>query len=159
MYPTLESRADLLKMLGELTENRRKILRRCEALTPEQLNDPVHPGTWSVLQNLQHLAWAEAFMLAWIAKRPDPLPDEERPPLPPLELDAVRTALDEAHAAVLAFLKASPEEVLRERAVYGRGDTQTVGGILFHLVEHEIHHRAFVRHKLARLEVRAGAGR
>jgi uncharacterized damage-inducible protein DinB len=158
MYPTLESRADLLKMLGELTEARRAILRRCAALTPDQLNDPVYPGTWSVLQNLQHLAWAEAFMLAWIEKRPDPLPPEERPPLPPLELDAVRTALDEAHASVLAFLKVNPEGVLRERSLYGRGDEQTVGGVLFHLVEHEIHHRAFVLHKLGVLGARAGAG-
>ena len=36
---------------------------------------------------------------------------------------------------------------------YGRQATeQTVGGVFFHLVEHEIHHRAFVLNKLAKLE-------
>lgn len=152
MYPTLESRADILKMLDELADVRTEILRRCDQLTPAQLNDPVYPGTWSVLQNLSHLAWAEAWMLAWINKRPAAVTAEERPPEPPLELPAVRTALDEAHAAAIAFLKANPEAVLRERCLYGRRqEPQTVGGVFFHLVEHEIHHRGFVRHKLARL--------
>jgi uncharacterized damage-inducible protein DinB len=155
MYPTLESRSDILKMLGEMTEARREILRRCERLTAEQLNDPVYPGTWSVLENLQHLAWAEAFMLAWIEKRPEPLPDQERPPLPPLDLAEIATALDEAHAAVIAFLKVNPEAVLRERSLYGRGQEETVGGVFFHLIEHEIHHRGFILHKLGRLGAEA----
>ena len=158
MFPTLESRSDILKMLGELTDARRDILRRCEALPADRLNDPVYPGTWSVLQNLQHLAWAEEFMLAWIGKRPDPLPPAEQPPLPPLELGALRIALDEAHASAIAFVKANPEAVLRERSLYGRGSEQTVGGVLFHLIEHEIHHRAFILHKLGVLEAKKDQG-
>jgi uncharacterized damage-inducible protein DinB len=152
VYPTLESRDDLLKMLDELTQSRKAILAACAGLTPAQLADPVIPGTWSVLKNLTHLAWAEEWMLAWIAARPDVLPPEQRPPEPPEELEAVRVALDEAHAAAIAFLKSQPEAVLREPCRYGRSAAQqTVGGVLFHLVEHEIHHRAFVRWKLARL--------
>ncbi len=151
-YPTLEARADVLKMLDEITERRQAILGRCAKLTAAQLGDPVYAGTWSVLQNLAHLAWAEAWMLAWIKARPGPLPPEQRPPEPPPELSAVRTALDEAHAAVIAFLKANPEGVLREKCVYSRTGEQTVGGVLFHLIEHEIHHRAFILNKLAKLE-------
>jgi len=158
MFPTLESRSDILKMFGELTEARRDILRRCAALPADRLNDPVYPGTWSVLQNLQHLAWAEEFMLAGIAKRPDPLPPEEWPPQPPLELGAARIALDEAHAAAIAFVKANAEAVLREPSKYGRYSEQTVGGVLFHLIEHEIHHRAFILHKLGVLEAKMGRG-
>jgi uncharacterized damage-inducible protein DinB len=151
-YPTLESRADVLKMLDEITEARKAILDRCARLTPAQLNDPVYPGTWSVLKNLAHLAWAEAWMLAWIKARPALVSPEQRPPEPPLNLAAIRTAFDEAHAAVIAFLKANPEAVLREECVYSRKGEQTVGGVLFHLIEHEIHHRAFLLNKLAKLE-------
>jgi uncharacterized damage-inducible protein DinB len=151
-YPTLESRADILKMLDEITEARKGILARCTRLTAGQLNDPVYAGTWSVLNNLAHLAWAEAWMLAWIKARPGPLPQEQRPPEPPPDLAAIRTAFDEAHAAVIAFLKANPEAVLREKCVYSRTGEQTVGGVLFHLIEHEIHHRAFIRNKLGKLE-------
>ena len=151
-YPTLESRADILKMLDGITAARKAILERCSRLNPAQLNDPVYAGTWSVLKNLAHLAWAEAWMLAWIQARPGQLAQEKRPPEPPLELPALRTALDEAHAAVLAFLKGNPEAVLREKCVYSRKGEQTVGGVLFHLIEHEIHHRAFITNKLARLE-------
>ena len=151
-YPTLESRADILKMLDGITAARKAILERCSRLNPAQLNDPVYAGTWSVLKNLAHLAWAEAWMLAWIKARPGLLPQEQRPPEPPLELAAIRTAFDEAHAAVIAFLKANPEAVLREKCVYSRKGEQTVGGVLFHLIEHEIHHRAFITNKLARLE-------
>jgi uncharacterized damage-inducible protein DinB len=150
MYPTLECRADVLKMLDELTQARKRILERCAALRPAQLNDPVHAGTWSVLENLRHLAWAEEFMLAWICKRPAALPREEYPPQPPADLEALRTALDEAHAAAIAFVKGHDEAVLREPCQFG--DAQTVGGVLFHMIEHEIHHRAFVLHKLAALE-------
>jgi uncharacterized damage-inducible protein DinB len=155
MYPTLQSRDDILKMLDEVADARELILDRCGRLTAEQLADPVFPGTWSVLKNLAHLAWAEEWMLAWIRKRPGEVTPAERPPEPPAELEAVRTGLDEAHAAALAFVKGHPAEVLKERCLYGRKGGQTVGGVLFHLVEHEIHHRAFINHKLARLE-RAG---
>ena len=151
MYPTLEARTDVLKMLDELTEARRQILEQCGLLRPEQLHDPVIPETWSVLQNLTHLAWAEAWMLAWIRKRPEPLPAAERPPEPPAELLAVRQALDEAHAAVIAFVKGSPEAVLKDPCLYSRQGAQTVGGVLFHLVAHELYHRAFIRYKLRRL--------
>jgi len=152
MYPQLESRADILKMLDEMTQKRKVILQHCEHMRPEQLHDPVIPGTWSVLKNLVHLAWAEQWMLAWIRKRPGALAPEERPPEPAAELDAVRIALDEAHAGLIAFVKGNPEAVLRERCLYGRGGEQTVGGVLFHLIEHEIHHRAFIAMKLGRLE-------
>jgi len=150
MYPTLESRGDILKMLDDMTAVRRLVLERCEALTPSQLNDPVYPGTWTLLENLTHLAWCEAYMLAWIRKRPKPLLPEEWPAEPSPDLASIRTAFDEAHAATIAFLKNQPEEVLKEACLYGRQQTkQTVGGVLFHLIEHEIHHRAFIGHKLA----------
>jgi len=152
MYPRLESRGDLLKMLDEMTESREKIVDRCRRLSDAQLLDPVYPGTWSVLQNLAHLAWAEAFMLAWIQQRPGTLRPEDRPSEPPTDLASVTTGLDEAHAAAIAFLKANPEAVLTEKCQYSRQGEQTVGGVFFHLVEHEIHHRAFITHKLARLE-------
>jgi uncharacterized damage-inducible protein DinB len=151
MYPTLECRADILKMLDEMTAIRQQILTRCGQLSDAQLHDPVYPGTWSVLHNLVHLAWAEAWMLAWIRKRPGVLPREERPPEPPADLAAVGTALDEAHAAVIAFLKSHPEAVLKEKCQYSRQGEQTVGGVLHHLIAHEIGHRAFVLHKLAKL--------
>jgi uncharacterized damage-inducible protein DinB len=152
MYPTLESRADILKMLDEMTHARRAILERCGKLSAAQLADPVYAGTRSLLENLSHLAWAEAWMLAWIEARPDPLPKEKRPPDVPLDLPAIRTALDEAHAAMIAFVKGRPEAGLKEKCLYSRQGEQTVGGVLFHLIEHEIHHRAFILNKLAKLE-------
>src|SRR5438128_2098613 len=121
-------------MLDEITERRQMILDRCAKLTPAQLNDPVYAGTWSVLKNLAHLSWGEVWMLAWIQARPGLLPQEKRPPEPPLDLAALRTALDESHAAVIAFLKANPEGVLKEKCVYSRLGEQTVGGVLFHLI-------------------------
>jgi uncharacterized damage-inducible protein DinB len=151
-YPVLQGRADILRMFDELAEWRQKILSACAGLTAEQLRDPVIPGTWSVLKNLQHLAWAEEYMLMWIKRRPAALPREEWPPEPPADLDAIRTAFDEAHAAAIAFLKGNPEAVLTEPCKYGRDSRpETVGGVFFHLIEHEIHHRAFVLFKLRSL--------
>jgi uncharacterized damage-inducible protein DinB len=156
MFPALESRTDILKMLEELSEYRTAILAHCSKLSDAQLRDPVYSGTWSLYQNLSHLAWAEAYMLAWIKKRPEKLPEPEWPPEPPHDLTAIRKAFDEAHAAVIAFLKGNPESVLKEPCLYGRkAAQQTVGGVLFHLIEHEIHHRGFVMHKIGKLEAKA----
>jgi len=153
MYPTLESRADILKMMDEMTSARRQILDRCQRLSTTQLNDPVYAGTWSLFQNLAHLAWAESYMLAWIRARPKILPPEQWPAEPAHDLAAIRTSFDEAHAATIAFLKANTEAVLKEDCRYGRAASeQKVGGVFFHLVEHEIHHRAFINHKLYKLE-------
>src|ERR1700694_1990017 len=58
MYPALESRGDIFKMLDGMTMARKEVLDRCGRLSPDKLNDPVYPGTWSVLKNLAHLAWA-----------------------------------------------------------------------------------------------------
>ena len=152
-FPALHSRGDVLQMLNELTAGRREMLAACDKLSPAQLNDPVVPGTWSVLKNLTHLARAEAYMLAWIKKRPAVLPKAEFPPEPAEDLLAIRTAFDEAHAEAIAFLKANPESVLAEPCVYGRDTAaQSVGGVFFHLVEHEIGHRAMVRFKLRLLQ-------
>jgi len=41
---------------------------------------------------------------------------------------------------------------LKERCLYSRQGEQTVGGVLFHLIAHEFHHRAFINHKLEKLE-------
>lgn len=153
MYPNLTCRDDILAMLDEMTEARLKILDACAKLTNEQLSDPVYPGTWSALKNLAHLASAELFMLAFIKSRPTAPSKEALPKEPPHELSAIRTALDEAHADAIAFLKANPESVLAEKCVFGRNlADQTVGGLYFHIVEHEIGHRAFVLNKLAKLQ-------
>ncbi len=153
MYPQLTNRAELLKMLDEMIQARQKILDICGRCSVEQLNDSVYAGTWSVLKNLAHLAWAERYMLAFIKSRPNAPMKDSLPKEPALELAAVRTALDEAHAEAIAFLKSNFESVLTEKCVYGRDlREETVGGVYFHLVEHEIGHRSFVLHKLRKLE-------
>lgn len=152
-FPVLHSRDDVLAMLGELTVVRNEILTACDNLSPVQLKDPVVSGTWSVLKNLTHLAWAEAYMLAWIKKRPAALPKAEFPPEPAEDLAAIRAAFETAHADAITFLKSNPESVLSEPCVYGRdAAAQSVGGVFFHLVEHEIGHRAMVRFKLRMLK-------
>jgi uncharacterized damage-inducible protein DinB len=151
-FPVIHSCKDVLAMLDELSAGRREMLDACGNLPPEKLRDPVVPGTWSLLQNLTHLAWAEAYMLAWIKKRPQALPKEEFPPEPPGDLAAIRSAFEKAHADSVSFLKSNPDSVLAEPCVYGRdAKPQSVGGVFFHLVEHEIGHRAVVRFKLRQL--------
>ena len=151
-YPKLKNREDLLKMLEEMIHTRKKILELCDQATTEQLLDSVYPGTWSVLKNLAHLAMAELYLLAHVKSRPVAPSKSDLPAEPPLDLNAIRIALDESHATVIAFLKAHPESVLEEPCVYGGSQTQeSVGGIFYHIIEHEIGHRTFVLHKLKKL--------
>lgn len=153
MYPKLTNRDDILKMLEEMIEAREKILDSCSKLTSEQLNDPVYPGTWNLLKNLAHLASSEGFMMAYVKSRPNPAPKESLPKEPAHEMDAIRIGLDEAHADAIAFLKANPESVLAEKCVFGKNLVgQTVGGLYWHIIEHEIGHRAFILHKIKKLQ-------
>ena len=153
MYPTLTCRTDILRMLDEITDVRTKILDRCAKLPAEKIADPVFPGTWTILKNLTHLAWAERFMVSFMKSRPGAAAKDAIPPEAEQELGAVRSALDEAHAEAIAFLKSHPEEVLSEKCVFGRNLVETtVGGLYFHIIEHEIGHRAFILHKLKKLE-------
>ncbi len=155
MYPKLTKRDDILSMLYEMTESRQRMLDTCTKLSTEQLNDPVYAGTWSVLKNLAHLAFAEQLMIASIKCRPNPLVREKLEPEPAHDLASVRTALDEYHAEAIAFLKSHPEEVLAEKCLFSRKNSEeTVGGIFFHIIEHEIGHRTFVLHKLAKLQAK-----
>ena len=153
MYPRLTSRQDVLKMLEDMTQTRQIILDQCGRLSVEQLDDPVYEGTWSVIKNLAHLAWAEQYILAFIKSRPHLAAKEAMPREAPLDLAAVRTHLDEAHAEAIALLKANPETMLEEKCLFGRNSAeQTAGGLYFHIVEHEIGHRSFVLHKLRKLQ-------
>jgi uncharacterized damage-inducible protein DinB len=157
MFPPLTSRGDVLLMLDELSRVDLEIWARCRGLTDEQLNDPVIPGTWPVLRILAHLAVTEAYALACIEQRPNAVvrPAESAGPW---DRDAVLTDLDEARAATLSFVKSRPEAVLTERCQYGDTGEQTVGGVLYHLIEHVIHHRAFVLFKMGRIRALPHAG-
>ena len=96
-------------------------------------------------------------MLACIEQRPNAvvLPAESEGPY---DREAVLTDVDEARAATLAFVKSRPEGVLAERCQYGETGEQTVGGVLYHLIEHVIHHRAFVLFKIGRLQASRWSG-
>ena len=156
MFPALRSRADLLAVLYDLSAHRRTILDACSLLSPAQLADPVFPGTWTLLENLAHLANAEQSILGRIFARPHAPVGRVRDAA--LELPAIRVALDEAHASAIAFLKSHPESVLGEPCVWGsEAKPETVGGLYWHIIEHELAHRGFIEHKLDR--VRRNPGR
>lgn len=149
MFPALRNRADLLAIMYDLTAHRRTILDACSQLSPAQLHNPVFPGTWHLLKNLAHLATAEQYMLAWILARSHSPAPGSLPKDPPLELPLIRVALDEAHASAIAFLKSQPESVLGEPCVWGKeAKAETVGGLFWHIIEHELAHRGFIEHKL-----------
>jgi uncharacterized damage-inducible protein DinB len=150
VFPPLTSRGDVLAMLDELSRVDLEIWARCRTLSDAQLNDPVIPGTRPILRILAHLAATEAYALACIEQRPNAV---ARPPEPegPLDREAVLTDLDEARAATLSFVKSRPESVLTERCQYGEAGEQTVGGVLYHLIEHVIQYRGGILFKLGRI--------
>lgn len=143
MYPALESRADVLKMLEELRKKRGEMLAQCSRLPAEELNQQLSSTAGSPLEVLAHVAWAAEFMVAAIRKNPDPLSDKERPRKVPQDLAAIGQAFARAHAGALSFLDGCTDATLANRCSFGSsGEAVTVGGVLFHLVEHEIHHCA-----------------
>jgi uncharacterized damage-inducible protein DinB len=149
VFPPLTSRGDLLLMLNELSRVDLETWARCRGLSDSQLNNPMIPGTWPILRILAHLAAEEAYALACIEQRPRAVarPAEREGPY---ERDALVTELDESRAATLAFVKSRPETVLTEKCQYGDAGEQTVGGVLYHLIEQVIQYRAIFLFTLAR---------
>jgi uncharacterized damage-inducible protein DinB len=149
LFPPLTSRNDLLLMLDALSRADLEVWARCREMPIEQLNEPVFQGTWPVIRILAHLAATESYVLECVAQRPNVVLRHAEPD-GPYTREAVLTDLDESRAATLAFIKSRQESVLSELCFYGDAGEQTVGGVLFHLIERTIHHRALVLFKLER---------
>jgi len=107
----------------------------------EELAYTPFPGAWSVAQILSHIAGAEEGWFRFVVTRehaqwPDDYRSDEYP-----TREAIRTLLAEVHARTEAYL-ATLDLADLDRVVDGGWVGRfRLGWIIWHVLEHEIHHR------------------
>lgn len=119
-----------------------QMLAACEALTPEQWDQPLGHSWGSVHGVLAHMLAAEIIWLArWQGETPRALPPAEAVPT----LADIRREWTRVEAELRAFLAGCDERRLQLDFTYTntRGETLTVpfGPLLLHVANHGTHHR------------------
>ena len=119
---------------------RRGLLAALDKLDDQQLQFVPREGLWSLGRTACHIAVSEYWWAYWVrGQRP---PQDDRPRCEDyVTLAALRALLARSHALALAALEGIPEGVLADEIETPWGARCTVEWAIWHIVEHEIHHR------------------
>lgn len=107
----------------------------------EELFFTPFPGSWTVGQLMVHIPDTEEFWFREVIEEKYPTPFEGYRPEDYPTVEAVRTLLIQVHTRTEAWLETLDETGLERVIVRPSGHRRTVGWIIWHVVEHEIHHR------------------
>jgi uncharacterized damage-inducible protein DinB len=119
-----------------------RLLAACEALTPEQWDQPLGPSWGSVHGLLAHMLAAEALWLArWQGESPKTLRQKDEFPL----LADVRRAWAQIENDLRAFLGRCDDARLSRDLAYattqGVPHAMPLGQLMLHVANHGTHHR------------------
>ncbi len=99
------------------------------------------PGSRDVGALLRHIAHEEEIEVTWGARRallelpPEPAASEYA------TLAGIRPLLESVHEGTLAYLGALTQAAIEARIETAWGESTRLGDLLWHALEHEIHHR------------------
>lgn len=111
-----------------------------DSFTDAELTYSPYPGAWPVGRMMLHIAECEDYWLHAVVRRELP-PDVSYPLAEYPDREAIKGALTRAHARTRAFLETLDVDDLESYYTTPRGETFTLRWIIWHVLEHEIHHR------------------
>lgn len=119
---------------------RRDLLRALDMLSDEQLAFVPREGLWSLGRVTRHIARAEEGWFRYVVTRElaewPRFPEEDYP-----TVEAIKALLTEVHARTEAYLATVDAADLDRTVTTPRGEELSLGWIVWHVLEHEIHHR------------------
>jgi uncharacterized damage-inducible protein DinB len=127
-------------LLDHWKEVRRDLFRALDKITDEQLNFVPREGLWSLGQVARHIAQAEEFWFRFIVRRElaeQPRFSAEAYPT----VKSVKALLTEVHDRTEAYLVTLSEADLGHTFATPWGEEPSLRWIIWHVFEHEIHHR------------------
>jgi uncharacterized damage-inducible protein DinB len=143
-------------MFGHWAEVRSGLFQALDQLRDEQLDFVPHPGLWSLRQTACHIAGAEEGWFRYIVTHELNGWDQadfnaaDYPSVP-----ALKGLLETVHARTLAFLETVDQaDVDREIALPWEQVTP-LRWIIWHVLEHEIHHRGEIYLMLGLMDMEA----
>jgi uncharacterized damage-inducible protein DinB len=129
----------IAELFSHWEEARGYLLQALDKFTDDELRFAPYPGAWSVGEVACHIAQVEEGWIhgdirhAWQQE-----PDYRWQDYP--SVAAIKALLAQVHERTLEYLRTEPVESLDRTIVLSEGET-TVRWILWHVIEHEIHHR------------------
>jgi len=154
----LNSQVKLLSWM--LDDVRKETLRGIEGLNKEQLFMPPVEGEFPIGAYLMHLGEVDAYWYSIISGKQmsdeikrrvyydawfDTKPEKYAPPKEPLELDEYIEAITEARDIVKHYMRSLNDGDLDEIVIIqkdsGGGKERMRKWVIYHLIEHEAHHR------------------
>lgn len=120
---------------------REGLLQIMDSFTQQDLDHRPFPGSYSVREIILHIAQEEYGEVQYGLTRklgdfPRPYEPEDYP-----AVDSLKRLLKEVHDETLVYLDDLEEDALEGEIEAGWGGTYLLGDLLWHVVEHEIHHR------------------
>ncbi len=131
---------NLSQMFAHWEQVRVDLLATIDKFSDEELSYAPYSGAWPVGKTLLHITDCEDYWLHVVIQPVlDPEFSYELADYPTKA--AIKPVLDQAHRRTLALLDRLDEHNLADSCQSSRGETFTVGWVIWHVLEHEIHHR------------------
>ncbi len=130
------------QLFAHWSQVRRGLIETIDAFNPEDLSYVPFPSSWSAGEIMLHIANAESGWFQYVvARQLKEWPEDyslESWPTP----ESIKTLLAEVHARTDGYLASfSMADLNRNVTLPWNGNTLTLGWIIWHIIEHEIHHR------------------
>ena len=127
------------------TKVRAGLLEALDSLSEEQLDFVPREGLRSLKENVCHIAGTEEGWFRYGVTREINSWDEAEPNAADYPTKAaLKDMLARIHAKTETFFAQEPDALAEKNVVLAWGRETTVGWVLWHVIEHEIHHRGEV---------------
>lgn len=125
-------------------EVRRELFRALDMLTDDQLNFVPREGLWSLGEVVRHIASAEEGWFRYqIERKYDEWPEDYTAADYPT-VASVKALLSDVHARTEAYLETLSLDDLDQQIDTPRGEHIPLWWIIWHVIDHELHHRGEV---------------
>lgn len=129
----------IAEVFSHWEEARGYLLQALDRFSDEELKFTPYPGAWSAGEVACHIAETEeGWTHGGMQRVWQQVPAYYVQDYPTVA--ALKTLLTQVHERTLEYMHAEPAESLDQRIALSEGET-TVRWILWHVIEHEIHHR------------------
>jgi uncharacterized damage-inducible protein DinB len=137
--PTPEDEMKLSEMFSHWEQVRADLMITIDKFGEDELTFTPFGGSWPVGKIMLHIADTEDYWLHTLVRKELPDTDYHLADYP--TKDAIKGVLDRARGRTASWLDSLTERDLDAQYTTRRGNTYSLRWIIWHVLEHEIHHR------------------
>ncbi len=131
-----------VKLFTHWDEVRAGLFEALDKLDYQQLDFVPGPGLWSLKETICHIAETERGWFRYaVARQIGSWEEAEISPGDYASIETLKTLLIEVHADTQSMFQPDPEAFSASRVSLPWGTQTLVEDVVWHVIEHEIHHR------------------